>query len=61
MNAISCDNKTKFSDIEALEGISKIMNTKIPQSISALFDAPILHNTVIDKEDLKDEIFRFLG
>ena len=61
MNAISCDNKTKFSDIEALGGISKIMNTKIPNSISALFDAPVLHDTVIDKESLKDEIFKFLG
>ena len=60
MNAISCDNKTKFSDIEALEGVSKIMNTKIPNSISALFNAPILHNTVIDKENLKDEIFKFI-
>ena len=61
MNAVSCDHKTKFSDIEALKGISKIMNTKIPNSISALFDAPILHDTVIDKEDLKNEIFKFLG
>ena len=61
MNAISCDHKTKFSDIEALEGISKIMNTKIPNSISTLFDAPILHNTIIDKENLKQEIYKFLG
>ncbi len=61
MNAISCDHKTKFSDIEALEGISEIMNTKIPKSISNLFSTPILHRTVIDKENLKDEIYKFLG
>ncbi len=61
MNAISCDNKTKFSDIEALEGISNIMDKKIPKSISSLFDAHILHKSVIDKENLKDEIYKFLG
>jgi len=61
MNAISCDHKTKFSDIEALKGISKIMHTKIPNSILNLFDAPVLHDTVIEKEDLKEEIFKFLG
>jgi len=60
MNAISCQNRTKFKDIEALEGISKIMQTKIPQSIMKLFDAKIIHDTVIDKEDLEKEIFKFL-
>ncbi len=60
MNAISCQNKTKFKDIEALEGISKIMNTEIPKSILKLFDADVVHNTVINKENLEKEIFRFL-
>ncbi len=60
MNAISCQNKTKFKDIEALEGISKIMNTEIPKSILKLFDADVIHNTVINKENLEKEIFRFL-
>ncbi len=61
MNAISCDNETKFSDIDALEGVSKIMNIQIPKSISKLFTSPILHNTVINKENLKEEIIKFLG
>ncbi len=60
MNAISCQNRVKFKDIEALEGISKIMNTQIPQSILKLFDAKIIHNTVIDKDNLEKEIFKFL-
>lgn len=61
LNAISCDFKTKFSDLEALEGVSKIMHTDIPKCISELFKAPILHNTVIEKDKLKDEIMKFLG
>ena len=61
MNAISCDHKRKFSDIEALKSISKILNTKIPKSILNLFEAPILHKIVVDKERLEDEIYKFLG
>ena len=60
MNAISCDWKTKFTDIEALEGVSKIMKTEVPESISKLFKAKILHKTVIQKEQLENEIEKFL-
>ncbi|NPA73708.1 MAG: hypothetical protein GXO12_03245 [Epsilonproteobacteria bacterium] len=60
MNAISCQNKTKFKDIEALEGVSKIMGVDIHPSIKKLFNSKIIHNTVIDKENLEKEIFKFL-
>jgi threonine synthase len=60
MNAISCQNKTKFKDLEALEGVSKIMGVDIHPSIKKLFNSKIIHDTVIDKEDLEKEIFKFL-
>ncbi len=60
MNAISCENQTRFSDLEALKSISNTMQTEIPKSISDLFKSPVLHNTVIEKDKLKNEIIRFL-
>ncbi len=60
MNAISCQNKTKFKDIEALQGVSKIMHIEIHPSIKELFDCKIIHKTVIEKDDLEKEIFKFL-
>ncbi len=60
MNGISCSHSKKFDDIEALEGISKIVDIKVPVSISKLFKSKVLHKTVIDKKDLEKEIFEFL-
>ncbi len=62
LDAISCGNKTKVNDIDALKNVAKIMNIKIPNSISSLFTKPILHKTVIDNDQsqLEKEIFKFL-
>ena len=43
-----------------LEIISKDYNMKIPNSIKSLFSAKINHNTVINKQDIEEEITKFI-
>ncbi|MFV0482424.1 MAG: threonine synthase [Campylobacteraceae bacterium] len=59
LNAINEDKK-KYSDKEALEGISKRLHVKIPNSINSLFDKKILHDKVVEKEHIQDEIVKFV-
>lgn len=47
-------------DIDALASIAKEANIAIPAIISGLFDKPITQNTVIDKEDIEQEILAFI-
>ncbi len=47
-------------DIDALRSIAKTANITIPESISSLFDKPIVQDSVIDKEDIEQEILAFL-
>ena len=59
LNALNQDDKI-YSDKEALETISKTLDTPIPDSIKELFEAEILHDTIIDIEDLEKNIIEFL-
>ncbi len=59
LNALNEDDK-KYADKEALEEIAKKLDLKIPTQIEALFDAEVLHKTIIDVEDLEKEIISFL-
>ncbi len=59
LNALN-NNKIKYADKEALKQISQKLNLEIPQSINSLFNAKILHNTIIDVKDLEKEIVEFL-
>lgn len=47
-------------DIEALESISKVANLEIPEMIKGLFSKEVTQNTIIDKEDIEQEILKFL-
>ena len=47
-------------DIVALESISKTANVEIPSMINELFHKKIVHNSVIEKEDIEKEILKFL-
>jgi threonine synthase len=51
----------KVSDYDALEFISKDLNTPIVRSISELFNKDIVHDIVIDKDDIEDEILKFIA
>lgn len=48
-------------DIEALASISKEAGIEIPQLINELFDKPVVQDSIIDKEQIEQEILGFLG
>jgi threonine synthase len=57
-NALTGENDTK--DIVALESISKAAKVEIPSMIKELFVKKIIHDSVIEKEDIEKEILKFL-
>lgn len=59
LNALKKDNN-KYSDKEALEEISSKYNATLPQSIKELFSAQINHSLVIEKENIEEEIVKFI-
>ncbi len=59
LNAIKEDN-VKYADKDALTQISKTLALEIPESINNLFEAKVLHKTIIDVVDLEKEIIKFL-
>ncbi|WP_419770643.1 MAG: threonine synthase [Candidatus Marinarcus sp.] len=59
LNALNQTNIV-YSDKEALETIAAQYNAQIPQSVQTLFSAKIIHNTVINKENIEDEIIKFI-
>ncbi|HIP13208.1 MAG TPA: threonine synthase [Arcobacter sp.] len=59
LNALKEDN-ISYSDKEALDKISNDFDAKVPEQIQELFSADIIHNTIIDIEDLEKEIVNFI-
>ncbi|MCK5294225.1 MAG: threonine synthase [Arcobacteraceae bacterium] len=59
LNALN-EDKVKYHDKEALEKICSNFNEKVPSQIDELFDAEIIHNTIIDIEQLENEIVDFI-
>jgi len=57
-NALTGEVDTK--DIEALESISKVAKLEIPAMIKELFTKEIAQKTVIEKEEIENEILKFL-
>ena len=47
-------------DMVALESISKEANLEIPAMVKGLFTKPVTQKTVIEKEDIEEEILKFL-
>jgi len=47
-------------DIEGLKWVCESANVKVPAMINALFDKPIKHTVVVDKENIKGEMLNFL-
>jgi len=60
MSAIKEDS-TKYADKEALEFISQTLDITITPSISALFSKKIHHDSIINKDDIEDEILKFIA
>ena len=59
LNALKND-KEKYSDEVALKEFSSSLHVKIPESINELFEKDILHNKVVEKTDIEDEILEFI-
>ena len=60
LNALNQDDK-KYSDLEALESISKALNIEITPSVSVLFDKKVLHDKIVEKESIEEEILKFIN
>ena len=60
MNAI--DNKyDSMTDFELVDELSRISNTDVPAAIEEIRTAPVLHEHVCEKEEMKDTVKNFLG
>lgn len=60
MNAI--DKKyDAMGDFELVDELSRLANVKVPRAIEEIRTAPVLHDTVCDKEDMKSVVMKFLG
>ncbi|MCF6339313.1 MAG: threonine synthase [Sulfurimonas sp.] len=57
-NALTGEVDTK--DLKALVSISKEANLEIPSMIKELFNKKIVHDVIIEKEDIQKEILKFL-
>jgi len=51
---------TVENDLEALEKISQKTGLKIPAMVNALFSKPVIHDKVVEKEKIKEEMLSFL-
>ncbi len=60
MSAIFEDD-ISHSDLEALQEVSKKLNIEITPSIMALFDKEIIHDEVINKDDIEATILNFIN
>ncbi len=54
------DSNEKKSDLEALREFSKKLNIEITPSVKALFDKRIVHEDVVDKNDIESNILQFI-
>lgn len=59
-NAIN-DDTEHYSDKVALEGFSQALHVSIPECIEKLFSMPIIHDKVVSKDAIEQEIFDFLN
>ena len=50
-----------MSDFELVDELSKIANVTVPNAIEEIRTAPVLHDTVCDKEEMKSVVMKFLG
>jgi threonine synthase len=47
-------------DIDALQSVTQSANVTVPAMINGLFEKPIKHTVVVDKEKIKEEMLSFL-
>ncbi|WP_201352990.1 threonine synthase [Hydrogenimonas urashimensis] len=47
-------------DLDALQWISEHYGVPVPKVIADLFEKPVIHDTVVDKERIEEEILKFI-
>ncbi len=50
-----------MGDFELVDELSKLANVKVPGAIEEIRTAPVLHDTVCGKEEMKSVVMKFLG
>lgn len=60
MNAID-PSYDKQGDFELVDELNRLSGVKIPKAIEDIRTAPVLHDTVCEKEDMPGEVKRILG
>lgn len=50
-----------MDDFELVDELSRISNTDVPNAIEEIRTAPVLHNTVCEKDEMKSVVKKFLG
>ncbi len=60
MNAIDAKYDA-MGDFALVDELSRIANVKVPAAIEEIRTAPVLHDTICDKEDMKSVVMNFLG
>ncbi len=52
---------TSLPDLELADKLSEVAGVPVPKAVSDLRDAPVLHNIVCDRTQMKDEVKKFLN
>ena len=59
MSALGKD--TSLPDLELADKLSEVAGVPVPKAVSDLKDAPVLHDIVCDRTQMKDEVRKFLN
>ena len=60
MNAIN-EKYDTMSDFELVDELSRIAGVKVPKAIEEIRTAPVLHDTVVEKDEMKSIVKKILG
>ena len=50
-----------MSDFELVDELSKVSGVKVPPAIEEIRSAAVLHDTVVDRSDMKATVKNYLG
>ena len=61
MNAIDSKKYADMTDFELVDELSKIANVAVPKAIEEIRTAPVLHNRVCGRTQMKETVKDILG
>lgn len=50
-----------MEDFALVDELSKLSNTSVPKAIEEIRTAPVLHDTICEKDEMKEVVKKFLG